>query len=184
MIKSFAWALALLSVVGCAAPAQQSSVDESPRMGALVARTGERGAGHATATLLSAIDSDASEDSGELDCRGYTRGGWVAVTFAGFAAGTNLVGSLEFMGGVDTTVANYRALPIDGTKTIPIEASLPTGMTIDAGDDGFDFADTFEANTTIYVPMQNLPPYLLARFTRTGGGADSATITVKAVVQQ
>lgn len=153
-------------------------------MGAIAARTGERGAGYATMTSLSAIDSDASETGSEMDCRGYARGGWIAITTSGFAAGTDLVGSLEILGGIDDTVATTgRGMPMTSTSTIPAEASLPTGLTFDADDDGFTFADTFATNTTILIPMQNLPPWMVAKFTRSSGGSDSATITVSAFVQ-
>lgn len=175
-----ALALLLVFAFACAAPATESG----GRMGAVAARSGERGSGTATMTSLSAIGSDASETGSELDCRGYMRGGWVAITTAGFAAGTDLVGTLELLGGVDDTVATTgRGLPMTSTSTIPVEASLPTGLTFDAEDDGFTFADTFETNTTIYLPMQNLPPWMVAKFTRTSGGADAATITVSVVAQ-
>lgn len=174
-----ALALTACTTVHLPAAASPASVDDA-RMGAVVQPTAHtRQGSSASKTLLDAVVATASVDSSEVDCSGFTEA-WVELEFAGMAAGTNLVGGVQVLGGNRPLIADQQALPFTSTGTVPYSTDWPVGLTLDTTSDyGIDIADTFETDTTIALPMGNKPRYLSVRFTRSSGGTGA---TVSATV--
>jgi len=131
--------------------------------------------GYANVRLLDAVPATVSVDSAVVDARGYERL-WIVVQPAGFAAPTDLVATLEILGGFGNSIAGFAPIAVGAGNTVL--GALPTGFTVD-GTDGYAFAATFLSNAAILLCFDRCPPSFALRFARTSGGTD-ATLTVDA----
>lgn len=156
---------------------------QHPRMGGIATTIPGNAAGKfVEATIVSAAPATTSFTSDVVDLRGYQDGAFLEITFAGMAAGTNLVGTIELLGGNESAAASMGTLLLDAAWVMTgTGTTLPVGLSIDAEVDGFAIADDFATNSRLRIPMGNLPSYFVLKFTRTSGGTDATiTATIKA----
>ena len=138
-----------------------------------------------TITLLNAVATTATQTSEAIDIRGLGNGNgdglWAMIATSGFVAGTDFVGNIAILGGLTSTIADMRELPIVAADLIPV--TLPTGLAVDSGPDGIDVANTLGNAgdiTPVYIPFgANRPPFIAAKITRTSGGSSTAYFTIK-----
>lgn len=132
------------------------------------------------AKILNAAASNAADNYSDIaECRGKTAG-YIELKTAGFAAGTDLIATITLKGGVTADTSLMQPVTIDGTECLPdTTTGWPTGLTLSSN--VITFAATFESNTTIQIPIINLPPYVCAYTNYTSGGSTSATISLTVI---
>ncbi len=147
-------ALALLLLCACAAqhaPAQKAGDVSPARFGSIVDDT----------TLFGGQASNASDDSDVAISRGR-EGCWVQILIDGTS---DPVGTMQLHGFAGSSSANSQALPL--TSVFDNSAGIThTTNTTDIG-----IADTIgDVVAKILIPIDNPPPRLFVRWTRSGGG--------------
>jgi hypothetical protein len=138
---------------------------------------------HARASFFSgvasnSIDTTTGLDSDVLDLDGWTKV-WLEVRTAGFAAGTNLVGSLEFLHGVNgKDLSDLKLMPLTAAE---FSGDFTTGVSLDEPNKQIDFAATLEANEVVaLLCLKDIPPRLAARLRRGSGGDGTGLLSVNA----
>lgn len=131
----------------------------------------------AQARLINALATTADRVSEVVDARGYTKL-ILAIQFAGMAGATDLVGSLEVLGGGPQAAAIADLAPL-GLAAANAMGVLPLGFTIDAEADAYAIAATFVSNAPILLCFDKVPPKFATRLVF-GSGGIGATLTVDA----
>ncbi len=132
-----------------------------------------------SAVLSNAIGtSDPWTISDVLNISGFSKV-WLEIVFAGFAAGTDLVGNVELLHGITgSTAATLSLMPLESASMLA--SVLPTGVTVDETNEQLDIAATFAGGESILLCITNAAPRLCCRLKRASGGDGTSSITVNA----